>query len=62
MEMFVLKKLKEVRGKEQYCVELSNRFSAFENLGVQMDIIRASETVIQNIKISAKKSLDYELK
>jgi hypothetical protein len=31
MEMFSFKKLNEVEGKEQYCVEISNRFSALEN-------------------------------
>jgi hypothetical protein len=48
MERFNLKKLNEVEGKEQYHVEISNRF--------------ACET-IKNIKISAKESLGYyELK
>jgi hypothetical protein len=30
MERFNLKKLNEVEGKEQYCVEISNRFTALE--------------------------------
>jgi hypothetical protein len=30
MEMFNLKKVNEVEGKEQYCVEISNKFSALE--------------------------------
>jgi hypothetical protein len=33
MERFNLKKLNKVEGKEQYCVEISNRFAALENLG-----------------------------
>jgi hypothetical protein len=32
MERFNLKKLTEADGKEQYCVEISNRFTALENL------------------------------
>jgi hypothetical protein len=32
MERFNLKKLNEVEGKEQYWVEISNRFAALENL------------------------------
>jgi hypothetical protein len=32
MERFNLKKLNEVKGKEQYRVEISNRFAALENL------------------------------
>jgi hypothetical protein len=32
IERFNLKKLKEAEGKEQYCVDFSNRFAALENL------------------------------
>jgi hypothetical protein len=32
MERFNLKKLNEVEGKEQYRVEISNRFTALKNL------------------------------
>jgi hypothetical protein len=32
MEWFNLKKLNEVEDKEQYCVEISNRFAGLENL------------------------------
>jgi hypothetical protein len=31
MERFDIKKLKEVEGKEQYRVEISNKFTALEN-------------------------------
>jgi hypothetical protein len=31
MERFNLKKLNEVQGKENYCVEVSNRFAALED-------------------------------
>jgi hypothetical protein len=61
MEMFNLKKLNEVVGKEQYRVEISNRFAALENLDGDVDINRAWETtsIIENINISAKTSLVY---
>ncbi|PNF22122.1 hypothetical protein B7P43_G06799 [Cryptotermes secundus] len=63
MEQFNLKKLNEVEVKEQYCVEISNRFAAFENLDTEVDVNKAWETIRQNIKMSAKESLGYyELK
>jgi hypothetical protein len=63
MDRFNLKKLNEVQGKEQYCVEISNRFAGLQNLDAESDNIRAWETVRENIKISAKESLGYyELK
>jgi hypothetical protein len=37
-EKFNLKKLKEVEGEEQYCVEISNRCAAVENLDSEVDI------------------------
>jgi hypothetical protein len=59
MERFNLKKLNEVQGKEPYRVEISNRFAALENLEAELDIDRAWETIREDIKISAKVSLDY---
>jgi hypothetical protein len=32
MARFNFRKLNEVEGKEKYCVEISNRFAALENL------------------------------
>jgi hypothetical protein len=61
MERFNLKKLKEVEGKEQYCVEISNRFAALENLDNGVDVNKAWETIRENIKISAKESLGYRI-
>jgi hypothetical protein len=62
-EMFDLKKLSDVQGKEQYHVEITNRFVALKNLDDEVDINRAWETIRENIKISAKESLGYyELK
>jgi hypothetical protein len=62
-ERFNLKKLNEAEGTEQYCVEVSNRFAALEDLDTQVEINSAWETIRENIKISAKESLGYfELK
>jgi hypothetical protein len=54
MERFNLKTLKEVEGKEQFHVEVSNRFAALEDLDVEVEINSAWETIRENIKISAK--------
>jgi hypothetical protein len=63
MERFNLKKLDKVENREQYRVEISNRYAALENLDDDVDINRAWETVRKNIKILAKASLGYhELK
>jgi hypothetical protein len=59
MERFNLKNLKEVECKEQYCVEVSNRFTALENVDTEVDINRIWETIRGKIKISAKESLSY---
>jgi hypothetical protein len=54
-ERFNLKKLKEIEDKEQYCVELSNRFPALVKLDTEVDIYRAWKTNRENIKISANR-------
>jgi hypothetical protein len=60
---FNLKKLNEVGGKEQYHVEISNRFASLVNSDDEVDITIAWETMRENIRISAKESLGYyELK
>ncbi|PNF36913.1 hypothetical protein B7P43_G08389 [Cryptotermes secundus] len=46
-------------GKEQYCVEISNRFTALENLTTEVDVNKALEIIRENIKMSAKESPDY---
>ncbi|PNF23403.1 hypothetical protein B7P43_G12243 [Cryptotermes secundus] len=56
MEMFSLKKLNEVEDKEQYCVEISNLFTALENLETEVDVNKAWETIRGNTKMSAKES------
>jgi hypothetical protein len=63
MERFNLKKLNEVEGKEQFHVEVLNRFAALEDLDPQVEINSAWEMIRENINISAKESLGYfELK
>jgi hypothetical protein len=63
MERFNLKKLNETEGKEQFRVEVSNRFAALEDLDTEVEINSAWETIRENIKMSAKGSLGYfELK
>jgi hypothetical protein len=61
VERFNLKRLNEVEGKEQYRVQISNRFAALENVCTEVDINRAWETIRERkkIKISAKKVLNY---
>jgi hypothetical protein len=60
MEKFNLKKLNDIEGKEEFCVEISNRFAA---LDTEVEINSAWETIMENIKISVKESLGYfELK
>jgi hypothetical protein len=39
MERFSLKKLNKVEGKEQYHIEVSNRFAALENLDSEVDVL-----------------------
>jgi hypothetical protein len=63
MERINLGKLNEVEDKEQYLVEVENRFAALEDLDAEMEINSAWEMIRENITISAKESLGYcELK
>jgi hypothetical protein len=63
MERFNLKKLNEVGVKEQFRVEVSNRFVALEDLDTEVEINSTWETIRENIKISAEERLGYfELK
>jgi hypothetical protein len=59
MERFNLKKLNEVEGKEQYHVEVSNRFAALDHLDTEVEINSAWEMIRENIKISATESLGH---
>jgi hypothetical protein len=56
MERFNLRKLNEVKGKEQYYVEISNMFAALENLDTEVDINRTWGAIRGNIKISANEN------
>jgi hypothetical protein len=53
-----VKKLNEIDDKEQCRVEISNRFAVLGNLDTEVDINRAWKIIKENIKISAKDSLD----
>jgi hypothetical protein len=59
MERLNFKKLNEVESKEQYHVEVSNRFAALEDLYTEVEIYSAWKTIRENINISVKKSLGY---
>ena len=60
-ERFNLRKLNELEVRNQYQIEITNRFAALENLSDCED--RAWENIKENIKISAKKGLClHELK
>jgi hypothetical protein len=48
-----------LKDKEWYCVEISNRFAALENLDIELDVNKSWETIRENIKMSAKESLGY---
>jgi histidinol phosphatase-like PHP family hydrolase len=54
MEMFDLKESNEVEDREKYHVEVSNRFTALEDLGTVVEINSAWEKIKENITISAK--------
>jgi hypothetical protein len=48
-ERFNLKKLNQEEGKEQFRVEVSNRFAALEDLDVEVEINSVWETIRENI-------------
>jgi hypothetical protein len=52
-ERFNLKKLNDVEGKEQFRIEVSNRFATLEDLDAKVEVNSAWETIGENIKISA---------
>ena len=56
-------KLNEPEVREQYQIEIRNRFAALENLNDDDDVNRTWENIKENIKTSAKESLGlHELK
>jgi hypothetical protein len=58
-ERFNLNKLNNIEGKEQYLVEISNRFATLEILDTEVDTNRAWETIRETVTMSAKESLCY---
>ena len=62
-QRFYLRKLNEPEIREQYQIEITNRFAALENLKDDKDVNRTCENIKENIRISAKESLGlHELK
>jgi hypothetical protein len=60
LERLGLKKLDDVKVKEKYQVDISNRFAALESLDESFDINNAWESIRENIKTSAKVNLRYQ--
>jgi hypothetical protein len=59
LEKFDLKKLNDVEVKEEYQVEISNRFAALESLDERFDINNTWKSIRDNIKTLAKDNLGY---
>jgi hypothetical protein len=59
MERLNLKELNDVEGKEQFRVDVSNRFAALEDFEAEVEINSAWETIRENINISAEEGLGY---
>ena len=56
-QRFNLGKLNELEVREQYHIEITNRFAALENLNEDEDVNKTWENTKENIKTSAKESL-----
>ena len=50
-----LRKLNEPEVREQYQIEITNRFEALENVNVEEDVNRTWEKFKENIQTSAKR-------
>ena len=62
-QRFDLRKLNEPEVREQYQIEITNRFAALENVNDEEDVHRTWENIKENIKTSAEESLGlHELK
>jgi hypothetical protein len=55
IDRFNLKKLNDVEGKEQFRVEVTNRFAALEDLDTEVEINSALETIRENTKFQPKR-------
>jgi len=63
VERFNLRKLTDLEVRKQYQIKISNMFAALENLNDNEDVNRVWENNEENIKTSAKGSVDLnELK
>jgi len=56
-QRFKLKKLNEPEVREQYQIEITNRFAALENLNDDEDVNRTWENIKENVQTSAKGSM-----
>jgi hypothetical protein len=54
---FNLRKLNDLEVRKQYQIEITNSFTALENVSEDEDINRAWESIKENIKTSATESL-----
>jgi len=62
-QRFNLRKFNEPEVREQYQIEITNRFAALENLNNDENINRTWENIKENIQTSVKESLRlHELK
>jgi len=55
-----LRKLNEPEVREQYQIEIKNRFAALENLNDDEDVNRTWENIKEDIQSSAKESLGLD--
>ena len=59
-QIFNLRKLNEPEVREQYQIEITNRFAALENSDDDEDVNRNGENIKENIQTSAKESLGLD--
>jgi len=59
-ERFNLRNLNELEVRKQYHTEITNRFTAMENLNDEENVNMAWENVKENIKTSANESLHLQ--
>ena len=55
-QRFNLRKLNELEVREQYQIEITNRFAALENLNDDEEVNRTWGNINENIQTSAKES------
>ena len=59
-QRFNLRKLNEPEVREEYQIEITNRFAALENLNDDEDVNRTWENIKESIQMSAKESLGLD--